>query len=169
MSSCVISSPFGDMQLEASSRGLTALTLLDKSGTVSKDIPLTLQATVAQLAEYFAGDRTVFDLRIDYSGLPAFQVEVLKVVRTIPYGRTRTYAQIARHLDNPKAARAVGRANGSNPLPIIIPCHRVIGAKGALTGYALGLPMKKQLLCLENPTTYQPQINLFDLPKEARA
>ncbi len=163
MDSCLISTPFGNMQLEGTSRGLTALIFLQDAALLpTQKIPTPLQPVVAQLEEYFAGQRKSFDVLIDYSSLPAFQADVLKIVCTIPYGRTRSYAQIARYLDKPKAARAVGQANRSNPLPILIPCHRVIGKKGDLTGYALGLEMKKKLLQLENPATYQPQINLFD-------
>ena len=99
----------------------------------------------AQLAEYFNGERTSFDLALDPSGT-AFQLAVLDALQEIPYGETCSYADIARRIGRPKAVRAVGAANGRNPLPIVIPCHRVIGADGSLTGFGGGLPTKVWLL-----------------------
>lgn len=104
-----------------------------------------------QLKEYFAGKRQVFDLKLAPNGTP-FQRQVLDALQQIPYGETASYADIARKLGRPGAARAVGAANGRNPLPIVIPCHRVIGSKGALTGFGGGIETKKALLALENPT-----------------
>jgi methylated-DNA-[protein]-cysteine S-methyltransferase len=101
-----------------------------------------------QLKEYFRGTRTTFDLALDPQGTP-FQLEVWKALLAIPYGETMSYGQLARTLGNPKAVRAVGLANGRNPLPIMIPCHRVIGRTGSLTGYGGGLPVKDALLALE--------------------
>ena len=101
-----------------------------------------------QLAAYFSGERVDFDLPLDARGTP-FQQRVWQALTEIPYGRTRTYGEIARRLGRPRAARAVGGANHRNPLPVVVPCHRVIGAGGALTGYAGGLRIKRFLLDLE--------------------
>ena len=101
-----------------------------------------------QLREYFAGSRTDFDLPLAPDGTP-FQRSVWKRLQDIPYGETISYGELAKRVGNPKASRAVGAANGSNPLPIVIPCHRVIGANGKLTGFGGGLPTKEALLTLE--------------------
>jgi methylated-DNA-[protein]-cysteine S-methyltransferase len=102
-----------------------------------------------QLNEYFEGERQQFDLKIKPSGTP-FQLSVLETLQEIPYGKTTTYRTVAERIGRPKAFRAVGAANGRNPLPIIIPCHRVIGANGSLTGFGGGLPTKSFLLNLES-------------------
>lgn len=107
-----------------------------------------LRETEAQLREYFAGKRRAFDLPLAPRGTP-FQVEVWQALARIPFGSTWTYAQLATHLGRPSATRAVGAANGRNPLPIVLPCHRVIGADGSLTGFGGGLPTKRFLLELE--------------------
>jgi methylated-DNA-[protein]-cysteine S-methyltransferase len=103
---------------------------------------------ITQLREYFAGTRRRFELALAPRGTP-FQLSVWQLLRAIPYGQTVTYGEIARRLGRPEAARAVGLANGANPLPIVVPCHRVIGADGALTGFGGGLPIKRALLHLE--------------------
>ena len=107
-----------------------------------------LQHTRTQLAEYFAGTRHEFDLPLDPRGTD-FQRKVWRRLLQIPYGETTSYGALARELGDPGASRAVGLANGSNPIPIVIPCHRVIGANGALTGFGGGLPIKQALLELE--------------------
>lgn len=107
-----------------------------------------LAAAREQMAEYFAGVRQVFDLPLAPVGT-AFQQRAWRALLEIPYGRTVTYGALAQRLGNPAAARAVGLANNRNPLPIVIPCHRVIGASGSLTGYAGGLHVKEHLLALE--------------------
>lgn len=107
-----------------------------------------LLAAKKQLDEYFAGRRTHFDLPLSPQGTP-FQHAVWQALHGIPYGRTQSYADIARRIGKPKAVRAVGAANGANPISIVVPCHRVIGADGSLTGYGGGLPRKKKLLVLE--------------------
>ena len=101
-----------------------------------------------QLEEYFAGHRKIFDVDLAPDATP-FQSSVLEALREIPYGETRSYRDIAERIGNPKAVRAVGGANGSNPIPIIIPCHRVIGSNGTLTGFGGGLDSKRFLLDLE--------------------
>ncbi|MCH2353985.1 MAG: methylated-DNA--[protein]-cysteine S-methyltransferase [Pseudomonadales bacterium] len=104
--------------------------------------------TARQLNEYFAGERREFELELAPEGTK-FQVEVLEALRGIPYGETRTYRDIAVAVGRPKAVRAVGNANGRNPLPIVIPCHRVIGSDGSLTGFGGGIEVKRYLLDLE--------------------
>lgn len=113
------------------------------------------RTAVRQLAEYFAGERREFDLALAPAGTP-FQQEVWRALRTIPYGTTISYAQLAQRIGRPRAARAVGLANGSNPLPIVVPCHRVIGSNGTLTGFGGGLDVKRRLLMLENAACVTP-------------
>jgi methylated-DNA-[protein]-cysteine S-methyltransferase len=105
-------------------------------------------AVLRQLGEYFAGDRQEFDLALAPRGTP-FQVQVWQELRRVPYGHTASYGAIAERIGNPKACRAIGMANSKNPIPIIIPCHRIIGKDGSLTGFGGGLAVKKQLLDLE--------------------
>lgn len=112
-----------------------------------KDTKLLLEAK-KQLEEYFEGKRKVFDLPLEQKGTE-FQKRVWKALEKIPYGETRTYKEVAKKVGNEKASRAVGMANNKNNIPIIVPCHRVIGSNGKLVGYALGLDMKKYLLDLE--------------------
>ncbi|HEX8153874.1 MAG TPA: methylated-DNA--[protein]-cysteine S-methyltransferase, partial [Thermoanaerobaculia bacterium] len=102
----------------------------------------------AQLAAYFRGELRAFDLPLAPSGT-AFQQSVWSVLRSIPYGTTRTYLDVANAIGKPSACRAVGAANGANPLPIVVPCHRVIGTSGALTGFGGGIDVKRKLLALE--------------------
>lgn len=109
-----------------------------------------LLETERQLHEYFDGTRKQFELELDFAGTD-FQKRVWQALLTIPFGETRSYSQIAHQIDNPKAVRAVGAANGRNPISIIAPCHRVIGASGGLTGFAGGLAAKQYLLALEGP------------------
>jgi methylated-DNA-[protein]-cysteine S-methyltransferase len=109
-----------------------------------------LRATSQQLDEYFAGARRAFEVPLEFRGTE-FQKLAWNALLTIPYGETRSYAQMAQHIGKPDAVRAVGAANGRNPISIIAPCHRVIGASGDLTGFGGGLPAKAQLLALEAP------------------
>jgi methylated-DNA-[protein]-cysteine S-methyltransferase len=106
-------------------------------------------SVVAQLDAYFSGERTTFDVPLDLAGTP-FQLVVWRALRDIPYGTTISYAELARRVDQPSASRAVGLANGRNPVSVIVPCHRVIGANGSLTGYGGGLARKRFLLDLES-------------------
>ena len=115
------------------------------------------RAACAQLEAYFAGTLKEFDLKLAPSGTP-FQLAVLEELRKIPYGTTASYSDIARRIGKPKAVRAVGAANGRNPIPIIIPCHRVIGARGDLTGFGGGLPTKEALLRLELEHSQFPHV-----------
>jgi methylated-DNA-[protein]-cysteine S-methyltransferase len=114
-----------------------------------------LPEVAVQLAEYFAGGRTRFDLPLKMTGTP-FQQEVWAALQGIPYGETTTYKELADALGKPQAARAVGLANGKNPISIIVPCHRVVGSTGSLTGYGGGLPRKQQLLAHERSDTLLP-------------
>lgn len=115
--------------------------------------PVLLEAQ-RQLQEYFAGTRNQFTLELDFTGTD-FQKQVWQALLTIPFGETRSYSQIAQQIGNPKAVRAVGAANGRNPISIIAPCHRVIGASGELTGFAGGLQAKQYLLALEGTSQAQ--------------
>jgi len=117
-----------------------------ESGWKKADEPFARIAS--QLAEYFEGKRRTFDVELQMEGTP-FQLEVWSALRGIPYGEVRSYADVARQIGRPKAVRAVGAANGANPIPIIVPCHRVIGSSGALTGFGGGLGVKRRLLELE--------------------
>ena len=151
----VVDSPVGPLKLVASEQGLAAILWKDDSprrvrlGTVVEDAtnPILLE-TERQLGEYFAGRRKAFDLKLDFAGTD-FQRRVWAALLTIPCGETRSYAQIAQQIGSPAAVRAVGAANGRNPISIIAPCHRVIGSSGQLTGFAGGLEVKAQLLALE--------------------
>jgi len=150
-----IDSPVGKLTLVASAEGLAAILWEnDDPGRVRRTIvgeeprnPILVE-TARQLAQYFAGRRQTFDLALDFAGT-AFQRKVWHALLTIPFGETRTYAQIARQIGRPKAVRAVGAANGRNPISIVAPCHRVIGSSGELTGFAGGLDAKAYLLRLE--------------------
>ncbi|WP_343521096.1 methylated-DNA--[protein]-cysteine S-methyltransferase [Sphingomonas sp.] len=150
-----IDSPVGTLRLVASDAGLVAILWPnERAGRVPlgpsvEDAahPILVQAT-AQVSEYFAGERRIFDVPLDFRGTE-FQRSVWQALLTIPYGETRSYAQIARQIGRPTASRAVGAANGRNPVSIIAPCHRVIGTGGALTGFAGGLEAKRMLLDLE--------------------
>lgn len=151
----VIPSPVGELTLVARGAGLAAILWEnDKPNRVRlgemrvDDSCAVLQETARQLGEYFAGTRQQFDVPLDFAGT-AFQQEVWQALLTIPYGQTRSYGEIARQIGRPAAVRAVGAANGKNPISIIAPCHRVIGATGELTGFAGGLHAKETLLALE--------------------
>lgn len=144
----------GPITLEADEKGLTAVSLPppDRPRTPAKketipDDPL-LQRAVRQISEYLQGKRTVLDLPLTVTGTD-FQKKVWTTIREIPYGRTLSYGEIARRLGSPAKARAVGGAAHANALPLVIPCHRVIGADGSLTGFGGGLELKKKLLDLE--------------------
>ena len=139
-----IPSPIGHLTLTASQAGLCAVDWGSTRTKRSADHAV-LSATQTQLDEYFAGTRREFDLPLDLHGT-LFQNRTWSALAEIPYGTTVSYGEQARRLGVPGAARAVGAANGSNPLPIVLPCHRVIGANGALTGYGGGLDVKRWLL-----------------------
>src|SRR5688500_8909770 len=160
----IIPSPIGKIYLEGSENGLTRISFWrhDTEDNFT-DIPDCLKDCADQLAEYFDGTRKEFDLKLDFGNAPSFHQEVWKMVRLIPYGRTRSYADIAEILEHNLAFRAVGRANGMNPLPIVVPCHRVLGKDGNLTGYAYGLEMKRWLLSHESPGYFMKQGDLVEV------
>lgn len=147
--SLVMSSPIGDLTLVADASGLREIRFgNDDCATVPRANEVLRQAQ-QQLQEYFAGQRKNFDLPLHPQGTE-FQRRVWQALRKVGHGTIASYQDIANAIDNPKAVRAVGAANGSNPIPIVIPCHRIIGSNGKLTGYAGGLDIKEQLLRLEN-------------------
>ena len=151
MDRIVFGTPVGLMALEGREDALTALYLPNTPvEPVGAETPLLAQGR-EELLEYFGGKRRTFDLPLKPQGTP-FQQRVWAALREIPYGETRSYGQIAAQVGNPKAGRAVGMANNRNPIAIIVPCHRVIGANGSLTGYAGGLSVKQELLALERRT-----------------
>ena len=147
MKTAIYHSPFGDMELDYEEDAVTALKMAAKKAVGEAPEGLAL-AVFRELDEYFQGKRKTFDIPLRTHGT-AFQEKVWAALRAIPYGEVRSYKEVAEAIGHPKAYRAVGMANNANPLFIIIPCHRVIGADGSLTGYGGGLPMKKALLMLE--------------------
>ena len=158
-----IDSPVGPLLLAAGDDGLQAIEFHESRHRVRRgadwqegDHPI-LRETARQLAEYFAGTRRAFNLPLAPRGT-AFQCEVWTALATIPFGEMISYAQLASRVGKPTAMRAVGAANGRNPLPIVLPCHRVIGADGSLTGFGGGLPTKRFLLQLEGAL---PRDDLF--------
>jgi len=144
-----LSTPIGELTLTASDSSLTGVYFPTSrhgpapAGTDTSNEILTRAGT--ELSEYFAGTRTTFDLPLDATGT-AFERRVWELLRAIPYGTTTSYGELAKRLGDPKEARAVGAANGKNPIPIIVPCHRVIGANGDLTGFGGGIERKRWLL-----------------------
>lgn len=149
--------PVGEMRVAVSGQGLRALTWIDEENTSPPGVAgcdlregrsPVLDIVESQLDEYFAGRRREFDIPLDPVGT-AFQLAAWKVLSTIPFGTTISYADQARALGDVRKARAVGGANGRNPIPIVVPCHRVIGADGSLTGFAAGTEIKRHLLDFE--------------------
>jgi methylated-DNA-[protein]-cysteine S-methyltransferase len=158
-----IESPIGPLLLVADEGGLTYIGL-PKRGSAqaappdAQHMPTKLRSTRHQFEEYFAGTRQTFELPLHPHGTP-FQLEVWGALLAIPYGETTSYAAIAQRIGRPNAVRAVGAANGANPLSIIVPCHRVIGSDGDLTGYGGGLPAKRWLLAHERK--FAPRVALI--------
>jgi methylated-DNA-[protein]-cysteine S-methyltransferase len=151
---CITSSPIGDITLQCTDTGITGAwfetntTKPDDLGTHRVQHPLLIEAT-KQLEQYFLGERSQFELPYDLIGTP-FQSTVWQALTTIPYGETWSYKQLALAINNPAAIRAVGTANGKNPISVFIPCHRVIASDGSLAGYAGGVERKQFLLKLES-------------------
>jgi methylated-DNA-[protein]-cysteine S-methyltransferase len=150
----IAESPIGDLTIFSDGEWITGIAFelerypIDRDGAVASDAPVLIDCE-RQLAEYFGGWRESFDLPLRAEGTN-FQQKVWVALREIPYGETCSYGQLARRLGQPKAVRAVGHANGHNPIAIVVPCHRVIGSDGSLTGFGGGLPRKKFLLELES-------------------
>ena len=166
-----IDSPVGVLKLVASDAGLAAILWENDDPArvwlgepIGRDDHPVLLETERQLREYFDGRRKAFDLPLDFNGTQ-FQRKVWAALLTIPYGETRSYGQIAEQIGRPDAVRAVGAANGKNPISIVAPCHRVIGSTGKLTGFAGGLETKAFLLALEGP---QRELAVFDMPRGDR-
>jgi methylated-DNA-[protein]-cysteine S-methyltransferase len=154
---CTTESPIGKLTLTSDGTSLTGLYMELHKGLPELDVTWVLDEsaeplvrTKEQLAAYFAGNLKQFSLPLKLIGTN-FQMKVWSALCNIPFGEVISYAELARRIDNPKACRAVGLANGQNPISIIVPCHRVIGANGKLTGYGGGLPRKEKLLNLERP------------------
>ena len=146
-------SPIGSLLLAADNTGLCQIPFPNNGNPASPgpgwiEDSSAFAEPIRQLRAYFAGELENFDLPLAPQGTP-FQQRVWKELCQIPYGETISYAELAKRIGNPNASRAVGLANGSNPIPIVIPCHRVIGSNGKLTGYGGGLPIKEKLLALE--------------------
>jgi methylated-DNA-[protein]-cysteine S-methyltransferase len=157
-----LDTPLGTVRGAVGRRGLVALTLRQDEaahfarllarrapGAIAREVPPEATKAGRQLAAYFAGSRARLDAAVDLEGLTEFTQAVLRATRDIPRGQTLTYGQVAAAIGRPRAARAVGQALHHNPVPIFIPCHRVIGADGGLTGFGSGLPVKQALLQLE--------------------
>lgn len=153
METAFIDSPLGITKIQGDENGIAVISVLSE-GEVSQEIPQPLQHAVQQLQEYFEGNRTEFTFALNPKGTD-FQQKVWKALLEIPYGKTTSYMELSKKLGDVKAIRAVASANGKNPLWIVVPCHRVIGSDGSLTGYAGGLWRKKWLLEHEYPSTQQ--------------
>lgn len=153
METVAINTPLGIAQITGDANGIAQISVIDK-GEASAEIPSVLQNAVTQLNEYFQGNRTHFDFKLNPKGTE-FQQKVWQALLEIPFGKTCSYMDLSKKLGDVKAIRAVASANGKNPLWIVVPCHRVIGSDGSLTGYAGGLWRKKWLLEHESPTAQQ--------------
>lgn len=147
-------SPIGIAKIIGNKNGISSVTVLDNEIEIPTEIPSFLKDCVTQLDEYFKGKRTEFNLKLNPQGTD-FQKRVWSELIKVPYGKTQTYLEQTKILGDVKAIRAVASANGKNPVWIIIPCHRIIGSDGSLTGYAGGLWRKKWLLAHENPVKQQ--------------
>jgi methylated-DNA-[protein]-cysteine S-methyltransferase len=154
MEECVINSPLGFTKITGDDNGISSIIVLNSDEKVTDIIPLELEDCVQQLQEYFEGTRKNFDLQLNPEGTD-FQKKVWEELKNIPYGKTLSYLELSIKLGDVKAIRAVANANGKNPLWIVLPCHRVIGSDGSLTGYAGGLHRKKWLLDHESPYKQQ--------------
>ena len=160
----VIESPIDDLMLIANEQGLTGLYMKQSFPKEDETIQWKrcderLSDARRQIVEYFQGERQVFDLPLSPLGTP-FQMKVWEALQRIPYGTTISYGELAHRIGQPTASRAVGAANGKNPISIIVPCHRVIGASGALTGFGGGIDRKRFLLDLEGQSHETPQLSL---------
>ncbi|EDP70935.1 methylated-DNA-[protein]-cysteine S-methyltransferase [Flavobacteriales bacterium ALC-1] len=154
MKICIINSPLGFTKIVGDNDGITQVTVLNSQEKVTDIIPSELEDCVIQLQEYFEGLRKDFDLKLNPQGTD-FQKKVWKQLETIPFGKTISYLDLSKQLGDVKAIRAAASANGKNPLWIVIPCHRVIGSDGSLTGYAGGLYRKQWLINHESESKQQ--------------
>ncbi|MEP2239385.1 MAG: methylated-DNA--[protein]-cysteine S-methyltransferase [Maribacter sp.] len=149
-----INTPLGVAKIIGDADGLSAVTVLNSDESLTDVIPESLEDAVYQLNEYFEGVRTEFNLKLNPHGTE-FQKKVWVELQNIPYGKSRSYLELAKTLGDPNATRAAASANARNPLWIVVPCHRVIGTDGSLTGYAGGLHRKQWLLNHESPVKQQ--------------
>ncbi|MFC4738499.1 methylated-DNA--[protein]-cysteine S-methyltransferase [Flavobacterium ponti] len=154
MEIAIIKTHLGFTQIVGDEKGISEIHVFDDEQKISKKIPDILQVAVKQIQEYFEGKRTQFDFKLNPKGTE-FQQKVWQELLNIPFGKTTSYQELSIKLGDVKAIRAVANANGKNPLWIVVPCHRVIGSDGSLTGYAGGLWRKKWLLDHENPVKQQ--------------
>jgi O-6-methylguanine DNA methyltransferase len=154
METGIIDTPLGKIELKGNENGLASVSFMESDAQASRNIPSVLKEGCKQLTEYFDGSRTTFDLKLNPEGTE-FQKRVWQKLLEIPFEKTVSYQEIANRLGDPKVIRAAASANGKNPLAIVIPCHRVVGFDGSLTGYAGGLHRKKWLLDHENPVKQQ--------------
>lgn len=154
METCIIKSPLGFTKIVGDTDGIAQVTILNSEEKETDIIPLELEDCAIQLKEYFEGYRKQFNLKLNPNGTD-FQKSVWTLLEQIPYGKTISYLELSKQLGDIKAIRAVANANGKNPLWIIVPCHRVIGSDGSLTGYAGGLHRKQWLLEHESPYKQQ--------------
>lgn len=145
MNTAIISTPVGLLEITEDNNAIIKLSYIYEENIKKEINSYYLNKSIAQINEYFEGKRTSFDLKLNPEGTD-FQIDVWKEVQKIPYGKTKTYLEIAKAIGDPGAARAVGNANNKNPIPILIPCHRVVEANGNLTGYAGGIKRKDWLL-----------------------
>jgi methylated-DNA-[protein]-cysteine S-methyltransferase len=150
MESCYFKTPLGIAKIAGNENGISIISILEES-EISAEIPPILQEAVSQLQQYFEGKRTDFSFKLNPQGTD-FQQKVWQELLNIPFGKSCSYMDLSKKLGDIKAIRAVASANGKNPLWIVVPCHRVIGSDGSLTGYAGGLWRKKWLLEHENPS-----------------
>ena len=154
METAYIATPTGTAEIKGDENGIYSVSISDAEQKVSETIPEILKLATAQLEEYFSGGRQDFNLKLNAVGTE-FQKKVWKIILEIPFGKTISYMELSKIFGDVKAIRAIASANGKNPLWIFIPCHRIIGADGSLTGYAGGLWRKKWLLEHESPNKQQ--------------
>jgi len=154
MQECFINTPLGVAEIQGDIQGISKVSVLNSNNKTTDIIPEVLHDCVYQLQEYFEGSREEFNLKLNPNGTD-FQKEVWGFLSRIPYGKTCSYLELSKQIGNTKAIRAVANANGKNPIWIIIPCHRVIGSDGSLTGYAGGLHRKQWLINHESPSKQQ--------------
>ncbi len=154
-------SPCAVLRIYSNGKGIVKIERISSYDNSSDNSDLHCSQAKQELDEYFKGERREFEVMVDLSVGTQFQQSVWQQLRQIPFGKTKSYGALANALNNPKAVRAVGTANGKNPILIIVPCHRVIGADGSLTGFSAGIDMKKSLLSLEQGKTVGSQVSLF--------
>jgi methylated-DNA-[protein]-cysteine S-methyltransferase len=138
-------SPLGLLKIETDKTFLLSINFIESAGTSSFEFPIIMKNTIQQLQEYFTGSRIEFNLALNPAGTE-FQLKIWELVKKVPFGQTASYLEIAKQSGSEKNTRAVGFANGKNPIPVIIPCHRIIGSNWKLTGYAGGIERKRWLL-----------------------